>query len=173
MQKHHWSWHDWYKYFAWSDEVTVHCKHSTIKHLATIAELIVGTDLKFSLKVGEFKYSSLESFEQLSTWRRRAFVLVHSWHQRLTRRHKEHAIRRLVTLNDLQLVDEKCNVALQMLLFHLQTLTTTAYQRPPVYTAIHRRTLRKPEVTGQRTDTPARRLPTRGLDISRTGQLAD
>jgi len=28
-------------------------------------------------------------------------------------------------------------------------------------------------VTGQLTDTPTRGLPTRGLDISRTGQLAD
>jgi len=28
-------------------------------------------------------------------------------------------------------------------------------------------------VTGQLADTPTRRLPTRGLDISRTGQLAD
>jgi len=29
------------------------------------------------------------------------------------------------------------------------------------------------EVTGQLADTPTRGLPTRGLDISRTGQLAD
>jgi len=28
-------------------------------------------------------------------------------------------------------------------------------------------------VTGQLADTPTRELPTRGLDISRTGQLAD
>jgi len=30
-----------------------------------------------------------------------------------------------------------------------------------------------PQVTGQLADTPTRGLPTRGLDISRTGQLAD
>ena len=30
-----------------------------------------------------------------------------------------------------------------------------------------------PTVTGQLADTPTRGLPTRGLDISRTGQLAD
>jgi len=77
--------------------------------------------LKFSLKVGKLKYSSLEALQQLSAGGRRAFVLIDSRYQGLPRRHKKHTIRRLVTLNDLQLVDKKPNVALQMLLLHLCT----------------------------------------------------
>ena len=98
-----------------------------IKYIATIAKCIVGIHLKFSLKASKFKYSSLEAFQQLSTWSRRSFVLIDTGNESLPCWHKEHAILRLVARNDLQLVHEKCSVAFQMLLFYLQTCT----KKPP------------------------------------------
>jgi len=76
--------------------------------------------LKLSLEVGKFKEPALEALEKLPTRRWCAFVLIDSWDESLARWHKEHTVRRLEALNDLQLVHEKRNIALQMLLLHLK-----------------------------------------------------